>query len=56
MSSPERNYNAVMLIIEDAEDTNSDFPKKDPLKNSSVATPFFEKDHTNFRDTIANNT
>jgi hypothetical protein len=56
ISSPKKNYDAVMLILEDAEDTNSDFPKKDHIKNSSVATPFFEKDNTNFRDTIANNT
>lgn len=54
--SPSKNYEAEMLILEDAEDTNSDFPKKDQIKNSSVATPFFEKDNTNFRDTIANNT
>jgi hypothetical protein len=55
-SSPSKNYDAVMLILEDAEDTNSDFPKKDQIKNSSVATPFFEKDTTNFVATIANNT
>lgn len=55
-SSPSKNLDAVMLIPEDAEDTNSDFPKKDQPKNSSVATPFFEKDNTNFVATIANNT